>query len=164
MNQTLPKYINRAPRYTLQTNEKTLVRYAGPKRIPWEEGTEIQDISLTGLAFTAPIELAPEEKEAIKVEFTDPLGKQLACLARVTRVERIKDMVLVACEFEDLFTAQKFMLSQTLKRKFADLEKQSKNRNLRIMYLLLATNKSRVAKLIVSTALFATALYYLFQN
>ncbi|MGE3760187.1 MAG: PilZ domain-containing protein [Pseudobdellovibrionaceae bacterium] len=162
MNQTLPRYIQRAPRYTLQANERTLVRYAGPKRLPWEEGTEIQDISLSGLAFTAPEELAPSLGEPIKVEFVEPGGRQLACLARVTRVEKKKDMVLVACEFEDLFSAQKFMLSQSLNKKLKDQKRQVENHVFRLALILLFQNKKKVALLFLSLCLFATVLSLMF--
>lgn len=160
---TLPKYIQRPPRYVLQTEEKTLVRFAGPQRDPWEEGTEIFDISLTGLAFLAPSELSPTLNEIIKVEFQEPGGKQLACLARVVRLEQRRDDVLVACEFDDRFTAQKFILSRSLKSKFVEQRKRERSLNFQLGLMLILKNKKRALWALLSLCLFSMCLYALFS-
>jgi hypothetical protein len=36
---SLARYHGRSPRYILNTEDESLVRVAGPKQIPWEEGT-----------------------------------------------------------------------------------------------------------------------------
>jgi len=76
---SLARYHGRSPRYILSTEDDSLIRVAGPKQTPWEEGTEIRNVSLTGLAFTAPDDLCPLLGEVIKIQFTPPGSKQMAC-------------------------------------------------------------------------------------
>jgi hypothetical protein len=81
MTQTLAKYQSRYQRYILQPDDNTLIRVAGPHQTPWEEATEIQNISLTGLAFTAPAELCPLIGEIVKIQFEVPGSAQTALIA-----------------------------------------------------------------------------------
>ncbi|RYZ81252.1 MAG: PilZ domain-containing protein, partial [Proteobacteria bacterium] len=72
MNQNLARFHARSPRYILNTQDDSLIRVAGPRQVPWEEGTEIKNVSLTGLAFTAPGDLCPILGEIIKIQFLIP--------------------------------------------------------------------------------------------
>lgn len=121
MTQGLARYHARSPRYILNTDDDSLIRVAGPRQVPWEEGTEIKNVSLTGLAFTAPEDLCPMLGEVIKIQFLAPGGKPMACYAIVTRMEEHReDMMLVAVHFYKLEMAHRIMLAQGLSRRFRD--------------------------------------------
>lgn len=118
MTHSLAKYHARSPRYFLNTHDDSLVRVAGPQQIPWEEDTEIRNVSLTGLAFTAPEDLCPVLGEVIKVQFVVPGSQQMACHAIVTRLEPDRNhTILVAVHFYKLEMAHRIVLAQGLARK-----------------------------------------------
>lgn len=120
MTQSLAKYHGRSPRYILDTEDDNLIRLAGPKQVPWEEGTEIQNVSLTGLAFSAPTDLCPVLGEVIKIQFLAPGGHQMASYAIVTRVE-VKGLVsLVAIHFYKMEMGHRIALAQGLAKKLKD--------------------------------------------
>jgi len=118
MNQVLSHYYQRSPRYILLPQENCLVRIAGPKQTPWEEGTEIKNISMTGLCFTAPNILEPQTGECVKIQFEIPGSQTMACHAIVSRIEKIDpETLLVAIEFESLNQVQRKNLFKGLKGK-----------------------------------------------
>lgn len=113
MNSSVAKYHARSPRYILQPEDNTFVRLAGPQQTPWEEGTEIKNISLTGLAFTAPSDLCPSIGECIKIQYQIPGSKQLACYAMVTRLENTSpSKTLVGVKFYRMELSQRIILAQ----------------------------------------------------
>lgn len=121
MAQGLARYHGRAPRYILNTQDDSLIRVAGPKQMPWEEGTDIKNISLTGLAFTAPSDLCPLLGEVVKIQFDVPGSQQMACYAIVTRIDPLKSQkMLVGVHFYKLEMAQRIALAQGLSRKLKD--------------------------------------------
>lgn len=122
MTQGLAKYHSRAPRYILSADDDSLVRVAGPQQIPWEEHTEIKNVSLTGMAFTAPFDLCPVLGEIIKVQFSPPPHtKQMASYALVTRIDRINsDTNLVAVHFYKMDMAHRISLAQGLSQKIKE--------------------------------------------
>jgi len=123
MTHSLAKYHARSPRYILNTHDDCLVRVAGPQQIPWEEETEIKNVSLTGLAFTAPEDLCPVLGEVIKVQFVVPGAQQMACHAIVTRLEPDRThTILVAVHFYKLEMAHRIVLAQGLARKIKNEE------------------------------------------
>lgn len=124
MTQLLSQYIQRSPRYVLLPQDNCLIRLAGPKQIPWEEGTEIRNVSTSGLSFTAPMDLSPIMGETIRVEFAVPGSKQMACFAKVIRLENLEPgnksetaSQLVAVEFELLNTSQRWNLKEGIGKK-----------------------------------------------
>jgi hypothetical protein len=132
MGQSLAKYHARMPRYILQPQDDTLIRVAGPRQAPWEEGTEIRNISLTGLAFTAPPDLCPIIGEVIKIQFQAPGAKQMACYGLVTRLEPVsRSEMLVGVKFYKIDMQHRVALAQGLALKLRDqqlrrMEKESK--------------------------------------
>lgn len=121
MAQGLARYHGRAPRYILNTQDDSLIRVAGPRQMPWEEGTEIKNISLTGLAFIAPSDLCPLLGEVIKIQFEVPGSQQMACYAVVTRIDPLKNQkMLVGVHFYKLEMSQRIALAQGLSRKLKD--------------------------------------------
>lgn len=89
MTTSLARYHARAPRYILDTHDDSLIRLSGAEQLSWEEQTELRDVSLTGLSFTAPQDLSPQIGEVIKIQFSVPGAKQMACYAVVIRIEKI---------------------------------------------------------------------------
>lgn len=117
----LAKYHSRSPRYILQPQDNTLVRVAGPKETPWEEGTEIRTLSLSGLAFTAHSDLCPTVGETIKIQFEVPSGEQMACYGVVTRLEPIGNTeMLVGIQFQKLDMKHRVVLLQGLAKKLKE--------------------------------------------
>lgn len=119
MTQGLAKYHARAPRYILNTQDDSLIRVAGPQQIPWEEGTEIRNVSLTGLAFTAPDDLCPALGEVIKIQFSVPGSQQMACYGIVTRLDPENlERILVGIHFYKLDMPHRIVLAQGLSKRF----------------------------------------------
>lgn len=128
---SLARYHGRSPRYILSTEDDSLIRVAGPKQTPWEEGTEIRNVSLTGLAFTAPDDLCPLLGEVIKIQFTPPGSKQMACYGIVTRLDNIKEMrTLVGLHFYKMEMAARIVLAQGLARRFKENQERGEIDNL----------------------------------
>ncbi len=124
----LAQYVTRHPRYVLQPHDNTLIRVAGPQQTPWEEGTEIYNVSLTGLAFTAPADLCPLLGEGIRIQFEAPGKEQMACMAMVSRVQPVgKTTMLVGVKFLKLDMSQRLWIAQGLARK---LKEQMEKKNL----------------------------------
>ena len=122
---SLARYHGRSPRYILSTEDDSLIRVAGPKQTPWEEGTEIRNVSLTGLAFTAPDDLCPLLGEVIKIQFTPPGSKQMACYGIVTRLDNISHQrTLVGVHFYKMEMAARIVLAQGLARRFKEKQER----------------------------------------
>lgn len=121
MTQSLARYHARSPRYTLNTDDNSLIRVAGANQLPWEEGTDIRNVSLTGLAFTAPSDLCPILGEVIRIQFIAPGGKQMATHALVTRIDSLnKEVSLVAVHFYKMEMGHRVALAQGLSKRFKD--------------------------------------------
>lgn len=127
MDGPLQRYHARSARYTLQTEDQTLIRIAGPHQTPWEEGTEIKNISLSGLAFTAANDFCPIRGELIKIQFNPPGASQMACYATVTRIEQGPTQSLVGVRFEQLDLAQRLHLSHALTQGLKRQEQKEKS-------------------------------------
>lgn len=138
MSQNLARYHSRSPRYILQAQDNTLVRVAGPKQVPWEEGTEIRDVSLTGLSFTAPVDLCPIVGEVIKIQFDVPgANAKTACYAMVSRIEAHgRTKMVVGCQFLKLNRAQQVIISQGLSLKLKEqMLRSAQDRKMRLGFL-----------------------------
>ncbi len=117
---SLARYHARLPRYVLNATDNSLIRYSGAARYAWEENTEIQNISLTGLSFTAPQDIKPQLGEVIRIEFSVPGSEQMACHALVTRIENLNSSnCVVALHFYKLERLQRINLVQGLTLKNA---------------------------------------------
>lgn len=86
MSGSLARYHARSPRYILDTQDNNLIRYSGAERLPWEEKTELRNVSLTGLSFTCAKDLSPQLGEIIKIQFSVPGSETMACYAIVIRI------------------------------------------------------------------------------
>jgi hypothetical protein len=125
MSQLLARYHARFPRYILQPQDNTLIRVAGPSQIPWEEGTDIKNISLSGLAFTAPLELCPIVGEFIRIQFQIPNGSPMACHGLITRLEpHGSSEMLVGVQFYKLEMTHRIALLQGLAQKLKEQQQK----------------------------------------
>lgn len=127
MNHSLARYHARSPRYILNTEDDSLIRVAGPRQVPWEEGTEIKNVSLTGLAFVAPEDLCPILGEIVKIQFQPPGSKQMASYAIVTRLDPPEDgKILVGLHFYKMEMGHRVALAQGLARKLKEISEREK--------------------------------------
>lgn len=118
MSGSLARYHARSPRYTLNTQDNSLVRFSGAERFSWEEKTDLMNISLTGLSFTAPQDLSPQIGEIIKIQFEVPGSEMMACYAIVTRVSAYNSFENeIAVHFYKLDRVQRINLVQGLAQK-----------------------------------------------
>jgi hypothetical protein len=130
MTTSLARYHARAPRYVLNTEDNYLIRLSGAEQRPWEENTEIKDISLTGLSFTASVDLSPQLGEIIKIQFSVPGSEQMACYAVVIRIESLNEFdQLIGVHFYKLDRVQRLNLVQGLAHK---IQKRNDNDDLQI--------------------------------
>lgn len=122
MTGSLARYHARQPRYVLNANDNNLIRYSGAERLSWEEKTELKNISLTGLTFSAPIDIKPQLGEVIQIQFQVPESDYMACHAIVTRIEHINSWVCeISVHFYKLERLQRINLVQGLTIKNAGL-------------------------------------------
>lgn len=118
MTTSLARYHGRSPRYILNTEENSLVRLSGAMQLPWEEKTELRDISLTGLSFLAQQDLSPQIGEVIKIQFSVPGSQQMACYAVVIRIEKINQFDnMIGVHFYKLDRTQRLNLVHGLAEK-----------------------------------------------
>jgi hypothetical protein len=92
---TIGQWSARAPRFVLDSSERSLVRYAALETRGQARAVKGLDLSATGLSFRlgpgpAP-EAAPREGDTIKIQFTTPGGEAIACLALVVRVSIVDE-------------------------------------------------------------------------
>lgn len=165
MSENTAHYIQRSPRYILLPQDNCFIRVAGPQQTPWEEGTEVRNVSNTGLSFTAPSILTPVVGEMIRVQFHVPGSQQMACHARVVRVEEMNpNDSLVGIEFESLNEAQQWNLMRGLVKK-----RVSENDNVIDLYAQTSLPSSPFVKLLfflsVGLSLFFSAflLFFMFR-
>lgn len=134
MSQSLAKYHGRSPRYVLNTEDDNLIRFSGSERWPWEEKTEITNISLTGLSFLAPADLSPLIGEIIKIQFSVPSSKQMACYAIVIRIDEENEYEnLIAVHFYKLDRLQRINLLQGLSGKNVVAKKVEVNSSTKVI-------------------------------
>jgi len=118
MTGSLARYHARSPRYVLNTEDSSLIRFSGAERYSWEEKTELRNISLTGLSFMAPLDLSPQLGEIIKIQFTVPGSETMACYAVVIRIEAKNEYENeIAVHFYKLDRLQRINLVQGLAQK-----------------------------------------------
>lgn len=156
----LAQYLARSPRYILQPQDNTLIRVAGPKQVPWEEATEIKNISLTGLSFTAPTELCPLIGEMIKIQFEVPGGEQMACLGIVSRLQPTgTSEMLVGVHFHKLEIAHRVVLAQGIAKKLQEQQERKASivkRNFKLHLL------SNLPKVLLTVALLGSWGYLIY--
>lgn len=118
MTGSLARYHARSPRYVLDTQDNSLIRFSGAERFPWEEKTDLRNISLTGLSFTASQDLSPQLGEIIKIQFAVPGSETMACYAIVIRLAELDESTFeVAVHFYKLDRVQRINLVQGLAQK-----------------------------------------------
>lgn len=125
MSGSLARYHARSPRYILDTQDNNLIRFSGAERLPWEEKTELRNVSLTGLSFICASDLSPQLGEIIKIQFAVPGSETMACYAIVIRIAPDDSYSNeVAVHFYKLDRLQRINLVQGLAQK-VDTKKYS---------------------------------------
>lgn len=160
MTGSLARYHARQPRYILNATDNNLIRYSGAERLSWEEKTELKNISLTGLTFSAPIDIKPQLGEVIKIQFEVPGSEPMACHAIVTRIEHINSYDCeIAIHFYKLERIQRINLVQGLTIKNSLIQKTEPK---------VESNKMRqvfnVAALLTAAFIWAIVLRIFFLN
>lgn len=118
MSGSLARYHARSPRYILDTQDNNLIRFSGAERLPWEEKTELRNVSLTGLSFVCASDLSPQLGEIIKIQFAVPGSETMACYAIVIRIAPEDSYANeVAVHFYKLDRIQRINLVQGLAQK-----------------------------------------------
>lgn len=159
MVSNLAEYKSRSPRYILQPHDNTLIRVAGPHQIPWEEGTFIHNVSLSGLAFTAPNDLCPAIGEVIRIQFDTQAQGQMACSALVIRIQKATNSsMLVAVKFLKLELAQKLSLAQALTQKIKEQSEEMERRQKAITW---SNPKLRLVLAFAAMTAWFIALFFL---
>lgn len=121
MTGSLARYHARSPRYVLNTEDNFLIRLSGAEKLSWEEKTELKNVSLTGLSFSAPKDLSPQLGEIIKIQFTVPGSEMMACYAIVIRIESVGEFENeIAVHFYKLDRLQRINLVQGLAQKIVN--------------------------------------------
>ncbi len=134
MNNPVRKWFGRAPRYILRPEDNQFVRFANEVRHK-SAGIEILDISKTGMAFTVHRENTPRLGENIMIEFEAPGTGQIACYARVVRLEEQSERISWGSPKRGIIVGVHFLLKHNqikhlgrgLEEKFEKLKAQ-KNR------------------------------------
>ncbi len=123
------KFYPRAPRYLLRPLDKNILRYKTSGARGDALAATVTDLSESGLSFDLTGEDPPREREILKVEFTVPGRRQIACFATVTRVEAHVETdgstgksVRVAIRFHDLPRAHRHSLRDGLADRIRDGE------------------------------------------
>ncbi|MGZ3690585.1 MAG: PilZ domain-containing protein [Pseudobdellovibrio sp.] len=128
MTTSLARYHARAPRYILNTDDESLIRLSGAEQLSWEENTELRDVSLTGLSFTAPQDLSPQIGEVIKIQFSVPSSQQMACYAVVIRIEKINPLEnMIGVHFYKLDRTQRLNIVHGLSDKIRTQKEKEEN-------------------------------------
>lgn len=161
MTGNLAKYHARSPRYILHPQDNTFIRVAGPQQTPWEEGTEIRNISLSGISFTAPSELCPIVGEFIRIEFEVPGSAKMACHGLVTRLEPANlSQMIVGVQFIKLEMPHRLALLQGLAHKLKEQQSRANQQHLSESRSLLLKHWPRAVVAILALATVALMFYF----
>ncbi len=131
----LRKFVQRAPRYLLRTDDTVLMRFGFQSLNRGPSSTEealLYNLSETGVAFLLSNSPNIKLNDEIKVELPVPNGEQIAWWARVVRIEeieirnwlpsknpfRVHSKILVACKFEDLPIGHTYAIRSGIRNSF----------------------------------------------
>lgn len=175
MNQTLRRFIPRAPRYVLRPQDEQLLRFAHRHERGLGQTTRMVNLSTSGAAFTTDRSMVPPLGELIKVEFTLPDGEKVAWWARVVRVEELQprgwwseteviqalDTVVVGTVFQDLPLGHQKKIFKALESKFAEILKQRHRQQFKHTLQYLAEHSWQVLVCVIGALATLTTLYWL---
>ena len=131
------KWFGRAPRYTLRPEDNQFVRFAKNSGRRKAFGTEILNISASGLAFSVHRDQLPRLGETITIEFEVPGKDQIACFGRVVRISEAHDehgqwksfskSAVVAVQFVNLPRGHKKSIDDALLERFKQINQVKRN-------------------------------------
>lgn len=153
MSASVKKFVNRAPRYTLQPTDNRMMRFAHEGVAGQAYATKIVDLSATGISFVADRENSPFIFEMIKVEIPLPNGEQIAWWGKVVRMEEYGEhkwymkkedfnqnsKVMIAVTFEKLPPAHVERIKAALATKFEEQDQEKKRQALKNISALWAS-------------------------
>ena len=129
MAYALKKYFARSQRYSFVTSDRKSIRFVRPQKSQGSgkqsfTSNTLVNVSETGLAFTADASLELELGEFLMVEFTVPGSQQMACHAKIVRLEEdfAPGQVLLGIQFKELLNSHKSNLAKGLKKKLCELK------------------------------------------
>jgi hypothetical protein len=126
MSDKLDPWYDRSPRYLLTAEDNRKLRFASMQTRREATYAALKNLSESGLGFTVAVADAPQEGDMIKIEFTVPGIKQIACFATVSRVELgdspdpewgANSYAFVALEFRNLPAHAQDLIERGLKSK-----------------------------------------------
>lgn len=127
MAYALKKYFARAPRYLFEKKDNSSIRFARPNKDGNKKSysTTLVDVSQSGASFLVHKDLDPKLNETLMVEFTVPGSEQMACYAKVVRLDHQvhnSNEVAIAVSFHELMSSHKNNLAKGLQKKFRHLK------------------------------------------
>lgn len=146
---SIKKFVSRAPRYRVQSEDEQSVRFLRKSKVQSEKGnqeeaihsSELLNISATGLAFKTEEEVELEVGEKIKVEFPIPGFRQAAWWARVVRIQKQKkrdwfgnvidnqkEDIVVGLHFCSMPVQHHDLISREINSRFKKIEKLKKKK------------------------------------
>lgn len=145
MSNAAKKFIPRAPRYVIRSDDDQLVRFtADLKNTERYSTTRFVNLSATGLAFVTQIDVAPRIGEFIKVEFPLPSGERMAWFAKVARIEVWRKStsflassenyddsndILVGLEFQQFSPSHRERIQHAIEEKVIVIRQQKRQEN-----------------------------------
>jgi PilZ domain len=171
------KFLNRAPRYTLQPSDNRYLRFAHKNELGHTHTTRFIDISATGLAFVIDKDVAPQIFEMIKVEIPLDDGQSVAWWGKVVRIEEYaahrwymkgsdvahENQVMVAVNFQELPQGHTAAIRHSLDKKFDELYARQRRERMKNVSLFLASQIWRIA-LYAMCVLFMVWFFYYFSQ
>ena len=165
------RFVNRSPRYTLNAEDRKLIRYTRGPRKQKNIATEIINVSETGLAFIVDASMSPKRGEKIAVEFEVPGAQKMACYGHVIRVEEIKKQgvtvlhpkVMVAVNFVHLFESHEDNLAEGLKKRFGKIDDENNQASKSAQRKWLWEHRKDLATLFCSHLILSFASFLLFH-
>jgi hypothetical protein len=179
MTDSARRFVPRAPRYILRTEDRKVMRFSlkdtsGPSGI---EETVLVNLSETGVAFLAPPTKAFDIGELIKVEVPIPKGDQIAWWARVVRIEeyggrlwyfsrdpfRDDPKLLIALRFEKLPEPHTRAIRKGIEESFLQAMRDQRYRTWMYYRVLLLKHMYQILFYIAISAAAFALLYWLAQ-
>ena len=168
------KFIHRAPRYVLRTEDNQFLRFAPESETEKVYTTTFLNLSATGVAFVTHSDLAPSIGDNIKLEIPVPGADQMAWWGRVVRTEiyrpkktwttkddfEIEDEVLVAVQFESLPEGHQKQIVEGLHQKANELARQNRIQFNKELMEFLYENYWKVGLFVVCALLTASILFF----
>lgn len=175
MTNKASKFISRAPRYVLTSDDNHFFRFANKNDTNSSFETVFVNLSETGLAFLTHKAAAPKIGAQIKMEI--PLGKdeKIAWWGTVMRIEpidtdkwwlnnnsfTIDNSILIGIRFESLPEQHKTKIHSYIKEKFKKINKERKLKAKSALLSLISKKAMKLSLYLLFTIIALILLYWL---